>query len=202
MHMEYLISLTQLKYIYIISGFFYCNSHTKMYFRTYGVFINNSVLSFHFVFQRSCCSIQTINKTTLENLFFLCFTADTKCRWLKPWTATAPSGFLEPVGPDVCSDTGKASQQSLVPPPAHRGLMAWREKSSSMHAETLKHFWFIWGWHLHMEGSAFLGYDCRHILALLFFMYQMMHIGFTSIEANFHSGFDLRFCVLDSILLQ
>lgn len=53
-------------YIYFISGLFYCNSHTKMYFRTYGVFINNSVLSFHFVFQRSCCSIQTIKKTLLK----------------------------------------------------------------------------------------------------------------------------------------
>lgn len=45
-----------------------------------------------------------------------------------------------------------------------------------------------------MEGSILvvLGYDCRHILTLLFCVYQIMHIGFTSIEANFHLDFWLE----------
>lgn len=65
MHMEFLISLTQLEYFFVvISGFFYCSSHIKVNPSTYHVFINNSVLSFHFIFQRSHCSIQAI-KTKL-----------------------------------------------------------------------------------------------------------------------------------------
>lgn len=53
----------QLQYFFfvvVISGFFYCNSHNKVCLSTYHIFINNSVLSFHFIFQRSCCSVQPI----------------------------------------------------------------------------------------------------------------------------------------------
>lgn len=120
MHVEFPISVG-----IFFPGFFYCNSQIKVYLSTSHVFISNSVLSFHFIFQRSFCSIQAIKKL-LKICSFFCFTEeDTECRLFKPWTATAPSGFLEPVGADVCSDTGKASQQRLVP---YSAAKAWRNK--------------------------------------------------------------------------
>lgn len=66
MHMEFPISVG-----IFFSGFFYCNSQIKVYLSTSHVFISNSVLSFHFIFQRSCCSIQAIKNSWKSVPFFV-----------------------------------------------------------------------------------------------------------------------------------